>query len=359
MIRHSKPIFFTSPYKYLEGAFASGWLGTGPLVAQFEERLCKLIGCKYFIATTSGTTALHLAYDVLDLADQEVVLPSLTYAATLQPLLALGATPVFCDVDDSNCNAGLKEIKDAVTSQTAAIVLVHYSGNPTNDLAEILEFAAKRGIKVIQDAAHCIGVTYQGKHIGADSLACFSFGPVKQITSGSGGGIATNSDELNQQLRIKRNLGINTETWKRKGTYSVTTIGYRHAMTDTQAAVGLAQLDDIDTILKKRWEIIIYYDRHLQQNHYRIPSRREETHSLYLYPIILNQGIDRRMFLDHLRNKGVEAGIHYQALHQQPVILTDSKLPNTEYLSRQLVTLPLHCGLAAEDLQQIIKAVDA
>jgi len=359
MIRHSRPVFFTSPNKYLEGAFASGWLGTGPLVSQFEERLCELIGCKYFIATTSGTTALHLAYEASGLAGKEVVLPSLTYAATLQPLLALGATPVFCDVDGSNCNAGLKEIKDAVTSQTAAIVLVHYSGNPTNDLAEILEFAAKRGIKVIQDAAHCIGVTYQGKHIGADNLACFSFGPVKQITSGSGGGIATNSDELNRQIRIKRNLGINTETWNRKGKYSVSTTGYRHAMTDTQAAVGLAQLDDIDTILKKRWEIIKYYDRHLQQNHYRIPSRREETHSLYLYPTVLNHNIYRRAFLDHLRNKGIEAGIHYQALHQEPVVTADIKLPNTEFLSHSLVTLPLHCGLTMEDLQHIVKVVDA
>lgn len=363
MIIQSKPYFRTNPYPYVKRVLESGWLGFGPVTLEFEEKFRKFIGAKNFIAVDTGTSAIHLSLDAADVKPgDEVVVETMTYIASIQPILWLGATPVFADVQMSDCNANLNDITKCVTEKTKAIVLVHYAGSPTRDLKAIIDFAAGKNISVIEDATHACGMTPVYDHL-RNHFICFSFNPIKIITCGEGGGVAVKDDELAELIRKKRILGISKDTWHRYKTkypykYDVITTGYRYHMSDVNAAIGLAQLKDVNFFIKKRQKIVEKYN-HAFAKHpcFKSVKTSSETTALSLYTIILNENIGRDKIIDYYKKNGISVGVNYTPNHQHSLLAQYKRHPlkNAESLGRRVISLPLHVGLSDRDVNKVIE----
>ncbi|MDD1676828.1 MAG: DegT/DnrJ/EryC1/StrS aminotransferase family protein, partial [Methanomicrobiales archaeon] len=248
MIPVSRPMLGDVELAAVREVFDSCWLGMGAQVLAFETELAHFLEAKNVVCTNTGTTALHLALDALGIGKgDEVVVPSLTFVATIQAITATGATPVFCDVNASDLNMDVDDAAARITSRTKVILPVHYRGFPC-DLAAIYDLACDRDLFVVEDAAHAFGSSYKGKKIGSfQSIACFSFDPIKNITCGEGGAIAFEDPEILPVLQQKRILGIDKDTWsryrnERSWFYDVVTQGYRYHMSNISAAIGLVQI---------------------------------------------------------------------------------------------------------------------
>lgn len=251
LIPVSRPSLGEEELASVRTVFDSGWLGLGAQVLEFEQNLQKFLGAKHVVCTNTGTTALHLALDVLGIGKgDEVIVPSFTFVATIQAITATGATPVFCDIhaDDLNMDAG--DVRKKITRRTKVILPVHYRGIPC-DMDAIHALVKERNITVVEDAAHAFGSSYKGKKIGSfRNIACFSFDPIKNITCGEGGAVVFQDDALLEKVQQKRILGIDKDTWsryrnERSWFYDVVTQGYRYHMSNINAAIGLVQWENL------------------------------------------------------------------------------------------------------------------
>jgi perosamine synthetase len=247
MIPVSRPSIDHEELKALEPIFESGWLGLGSTVFAFEETIKNYLGAKNVIAVNTGTAALHIALEGFGIkAGDEVIVPSLTYAACIQAITATGATPVFCEVSEDTLLMDIDDVASRITAKTRAIMPVHYCGNPC-DMDNLLNLAEKHQLTIVEDAAHAFGSTYKGRKIGSFGHAtCFSFDPIKIITCGEGGAVVLSDDDIAEQIRRKRILGIDKDTWhryqnRRSWFYEVTTQGFRYHMSNINAAIGLSQ----------------------------------------------------------------------------------------------------------------------
>ena len=212
-----KPHIGRQAQEMISAILKSGWLTTGVRVKEFEERILNLLGLKYAVAVSSGTAALHLAYLTLDLkAGDEVIVPSFTFCSTINMIVHTGATPIFCDINPKTLCIDTTELAKKITNKTKAVVVVHFAGMPA-DLDKIGSICAKRGIPIIEDAAHAFGSRYKDRKIGSfGDLTCFSFDPIKNITCGEGGAVVTNDNELAQLIYKKRILGIDKDTCRNR-----------------------------------------------------------------------------------------------------------------------------------------------
>src|SRR3989339_538560 len=252
MLPVSRPSTGKEELDAIEKVMKTGWLGLGSVVFDFENLLKEYLGVKNIIAVNTGTSAIHIALDAFGIkAGDEVVVPSMTFAATVQAILVTGATPVFCEVKADTLNLDIEDVKKRITSKTKAIIPVHYCGQAC-DMDALLAIAEPKGIKVIEDAAHAFGSGYKGKKIGSfGHAACFSFDPIKNLTCGEGGAVALNDDELAEKIRRKRILGIDKDTWhryrnERTWFYEVTDTGFRYHMSNINAAIGIEQFKKFD-----------------------------------------------------------------------------------------------------------------
>lgn len=363
MIIQSKPYFRTNPYPYVKRVLESGWLGFGPVTLEFEEKFRKLIGAKNFIAVDTGTSAIHLSLAAAGVKPgDEVVVQTMTYIASIQPILWLGAKPVFADVQMSDCDANLEDIARCVTKTTTAILLVHYAGNPTKDLKDIIDFAAKRNISVVEDATHTCAMTPVYDHL-RKRFICFSFNPIKIITCGEGGGVAVKDDKLAEVIRKKRILGISNDTWRRYKTkypykYDVVTTGYRYHMSDVNAAIGLAQLKDANFAINRRQKIVQRYNHAFANGPYfKTLKVSPGTTALSLYTIILNEGINRDKVISYYRENGISVGVNYIPNHQHSLLAKYKRHPmkNADSLGKRVLSLPLHVGLSDKDVEKVIQ----
>jgi dTDP-4-amino-4,6-dideoxygalactose transaminase/nucleoside-diphosphate-sugar epimerase len=353
----------------------SGWLTTGPKVQRFEKELAEYAGAKHAVAVSSCTAALHLALAALDIgAGDEVITSPITFPATANVIIHLGATPVFADVDPRTLNIDPIDVARKVTPRTKAIIPVHMAGQPV-DMDAIYAIARRHNLKVIEDAAHAIGAEYRDTKIGnleGSAAACYSFYPIKNMTSAEGGAILTNDDDLAAKARILTLHGISTDAWKRytkEGSHHWETLmaGYKYNMTDIQAAIGLPQLKRLDDFIHTR-------DRYA--NMYRagladvpeiemlecIPGVKTAHHLMVILLRLDRLTIDRDGFIAAMKQENIGTGIHFRSLHIQKYYretfnLAREDLPNAASVSDRLFSLPLYPGMSEKDIHDVIVAV--
>ena len=345
--------------------FQSGWLGLGETTFAFEEELKRYLRCRHAIAVNTGTSALHIALSGFGVGPgDEVIVPSITFAACVQAIIATGATPVFCESYEADLLMDIEDVARKLTPRTKAVMPVHYCGNPC-DIDRLLSLAESHRFVVIEDAAHAFGSTYKGRKVGSFGHAtCFSFDPIKNITCGEGGAVALQDDGIAEEIRRRRILGIDKDTWHRyKNTrswfYEVISPGYRYHMPNFCAAIGLVQMKKVDAFIRRRREICRRYDAAFEKlKKVCILNMNYDEVAPHIY-IVRILDADRDRFMDFMKERGVGTGIHYIANHIQPFFkpYVREPLPVSERLWQQIVTLPLYYDMTEADIRTVIDAV--
>lgn len=343
--------------------FASRWLGMGAWVFKFEEKIKDFIGTDNAIAVNTGTTALHLALDSIGIkAGDEIIVPSLTFVASVQAIMMTGAKPIFCDVEEDTLNMNVDDMFKRITPKTKAIMPVHYAGLPCN-MERILEIAYAHKIKVVEDAAHAFGSLYKDRKIGSfGDITCFSFDPIKNITCGEGGAITTNDNDLAQVIYKKRILGIDKDTWnrykhKKDWFYSISTLGFRYHMSNINAAIGLIQIEKINEFIRRKKEIVKRYDDEFKNlKGIELLRRDYENTAPFNYIIKIKDARDKLM--DFLKERKIDSGVHYIPNHLQP-FFSDFKvsLPITEDIWNKILTLPLYYEMTEQDVSRVVDSI--
>jgi len=368
-----KPFISEDEVNEIVDTVRSGWLSMGPKTIKFEEAFNSYIGSKKSIAVSSWTAAGHLALEAYGIRPgDEVIVPTMTFPATAEIVCYFGARPVFVDVDEGTLNISLKEIEKAITPKTKAIIPVHYGGQPC-DMDEILDIAKQNNIKVMEDAAHSLPAVYKGKKVGTISdVTCFSFYATKTLSTGEGGMICTNDEEIAERCSIMRLHGINRDAWKRyteSGSwyYEVVAPGFKYNFTDLQASLGIPQLKKVDLMWQSRKNIAKRYTAALKDNEFlQLHSVKEDRESSWhLYPVRLNLErlkINRAQLIDEMRKLNIGAGVHFMPVHQhiyytQTYNLDDKNYPVASSVFPRLVSLPIYPGMSEEHVDKVINVL--
>ncbi|MDP7422436.1 MAG: DegT/DnrJ/EryC1/StrS family aminotransferase, partial [bacterium] len=348
----------------------SGWLTMGPKTVEFEGRFGDYISAGQAVALNSCTAALHLSLKAIDLgAGDEVIVPTNTFTSTGEVVTYFGARPVLVDVDRETHNLDIESMRQAITGRTKAIIPVHFAGQPC-DLDEILEVAKDKKLFVIEDAAHSLPAWYKGRKIGTiGDITCFSFYATKTLSTGEGGAATTENAAWADRMRVLRLHGIAKDAWKRytnEGSwcYEVTEAGYKYNMTDIQAALGLAQLNKVEWMWRRRKEIAGWYAEAFESIEAVTtplvkPDRETAWH---LYVIKLNLAaltIDRNRFIDELTACGIGTSVHFIPLHRHPYYRDTfdyrmEDFPNAEWIFKRCISLPIYPGMTDEEVDFVI-----
>jgi len=363
MIPVSKPSIGKEELAAVKKVFDSGWLGMGSSVKEFEDEISKFLGGSSVIAVNTGTTAIHLALDALGITSgDEVIVPSLTFVATIQAISATGATPVFCDVEPNTLNIDIKDVEKKISDKTKAVIPVHYRGLPC-DMDNLMRIAKQNNIKIVEDAAHAFGSHYKGKPIGSfGDITCFSFDPIKVVTCGEGGAIAIRDDALASLIQKKRILGIDKDTWsrykhERSWFYDVIDQGYRYHMSNINAAIGLVQLKKFKKLNAKRVKIAKRYDKELGAVR-GLELLKTDYKDIAFFMYIIKVKKDRNGLMKALKDKGIDSGIHYIPSHKFEYYKKHAtELPATEKVFEEILTLPLYPDLTASEQTRVITAI--
>jgi dTDP-4-amino-4,6-dideoxygalactose transaminase len=337
------------------------YLGMGAEVQQFEQALTAFFG-RPAVCVVNGTAALQLAVQFCASAPgAEVLVPSLTYVASFQAISATGAVPVACEVDPQTCLLDLKDAAERLTPHTCAIMPVHYSGG-VGDLEAVYAFARRHGLRVIEDAAHAFGSTYQGRKVGGfGDIACFSFDGIKNITSGEGGCVLADDPKLLRAIQDARLLGVAKDTEQRYGgqrswEFDVIAQGWRYHMSNVMAAIGLQQLKRFPSFAVTRRNLARLYDS-LLESHPRVrPLPRDYGDVVpHIYVVRIPGLLDRKALQVHMLEQGIQTGVHYQPNHQLSLYRSDTARPLsvTDALFPELLTLPLHPDLSEDDVRLV------
>jgi len=352
-------------------ALRSDWLTTGPRVAEFERRLAARVGVAHGVAVSSGTAALHAAAFAAGLGPgDEVIVPPLTFAATANAALYVGATPVFADVHADTLTLDPVRVAEKLTPRTRAIVAVDFAGLPA-DVDALRALGGPAGARLIDDAAHALGATLRGRPVGAlADLTVFSFHPVKHVTTGEGGVVVTPDESLAVRMRRFRNHGITSDASDRfsrgEWHYEMVDLGFNYRLTDVQCALGLAQLDRLDAFLARRRAIAARYRAALAEVPgvalQRVPD--EADHAWHIFPILLELdrlAADRRAIFAALRAEGIGVNVHYIPVYWHPYYqrlgYAKGLCPVAETLYERLITLPLFPAMTDADVEDVITAV--
>ncbi len=353
----------------------SGWLGTGPRVAEFEAAFSDYVQASHAAAVGSCTAALHLSLLSAGVCPgDEVITTSLTFASTVNSIIHAGAEPVLVDVDHTTMNIDPAAIEAAITDRTRAIIAVHFAGRPC-DMDRIHEIAKKRDLIVIEDAAHAIEAKYKGRHIGSIShFTCFSFYVTKNITTVEGGMITSSRADLIDQVKQYSLHGLSADAWSRYKDsgfkhYEVNFPGYKYNMTDIQAAIGLTQMAKMEAWLARRNEIWEIYNEAFASLPCFLPASEEPDtrHARHLYTLLIdreNALIDRDELMHRLHNRGIGSGVHYRGVHlhkyyREKLQIEPDALPNSTWISNNTLSLPLSAKLTEGDVERVIEAVVA
>jgi len=334
----------------------SKWISTGPKTAEFESKFESMLKVKHALALSNCTVALHLALKVLDIRDgDEVICPSLTFVATVNSIRYINAIPVFADIKSYNdLTIDPEDVESKITSKTKAIVVMHYGGFAC-DMDVILKIAKKYDLKVVEDACHGPLSEYKGKKLGTiGDVGCFSFFSNKNISTGEGGMLVSDYPELFERAKLLRSHGMTSLSYERaKGhstSYDVIDLGYNYRMDDIRASIGIVQLDKLENDLKKRAEVRSMYIKLLSNNeNLIIPFKVNKNYSSnYIFPIVLKDS--NREKRDEVRNKlaeiGIQTSVHYPAVHRFSIYRDYcTELPKTDYVSDNLITLPMYSSL--------------
>ncbi len=351
MIRISEPLIGEEEKAAVIAVLESGQLAQGPRVEEFEEKFAALCGVKHAVATSSGTTALLTALLThgIGLGDEVITTP-FTFIASANSILFTGARPVFADIDETSYNIDTDLIEDKITRHTKAILPVHLYGNPC-DMQSIMDIADRHGLEVIEDACQAHGASIDGRRVGSFGTGCFSFYPSKNMTTGEGGMITTDDDEIAERARLIRNHG-------QSQLYYHESPGYNFRMTELQAALGLVQLEKLPEWTRRRIENARYFDERLS-NVITPRVRGGHVHVYHQYTIRVKE--DRDQALQRLTKSGIGARVYYPLpIHQQPLYSQlgfNDSLPVSERISREVLSIPVHPALSQAELDEIVREV--
>jgi dTDP-4-amino-4,6-dideoxygalactose transaminase len=351
----------------------SGWVGTGPKVKRFEEMFKTFKNCRFAIAVSSGTAALHLSLLVLKIkGGHEVITTPLTFASTANSIVHAGARPVFADVRLETMNVDPVEVEKKITRKTKAMIPVHLSGRPC-EMDALMDLADRFHLRVIEDAAHAIESNYKGKPLGTiGDFGCFSFYVTKNITTVEGGMVITDREEWATQMKSLALHGLTDDAWQRFADegfkhYQVVSAGYKYNMTDIQASIGIHQLEKIEARAQRRQEIWEVYNQSFEELPLILPSPTppHQRHAYHLYTPLLDLGrvrCTRDEFLQALHKEKIGAGIHYISLHLHPFYqetygYRKGEFPNAEFISDRTFSLPFSAKLTDQDVEDVITAV--
>jgi dTDP-4-amino-4,6-dideoxygalactose transaminase len=356
MIPIAKPFIGEEEIQEVINVLKSGFIAQGPKVAEFEGMFADYIGVPHAIATSSGTTALHVALLCAGIGKgDEVITTPFSFAATANSVLYVGAKPVFVDIDPKTYNINPEKIEEAVTDKTKAIMPVHLYGQPA-DMDPINKIAKDHNLKVIEDAAQAHGAVYKDKKVGnLGDMACFSFYPTKNITTSEGGIITTNNDEFGHDARALRAHGESER-------YEHVILGYNFRMTDVSAAIGVAQLKRLEGFNEKRIQNAKYLTDHINYIEGIEPPfvQKDVKHVFHQYTIRVSKNRDQ--LIEYLNNNGIGTGIHYpRAIYEQKLyedLGFKANCIEAEKAAREVISIPVHPGLNREDLEKIVLVLE-
>lgn len=360
----NEPLLNGNEKKYLNECIDTGWISSeGPFVKEFEQKMSATVGRKYGIAVSNGTAALEVACQALGIGEgDEVIMPTFTIISCAMAVTKLGAVPVLVDSDIHDWNMNVDEIEKKITSKTKAIMIVHIYGLPVQ-VDKVLELAKKYNLKVIEDAAEMHGQTYHGKPCGSfGDISTFSFYPNKHITTGEGGMVVTDDEELAERCRSLRNL-----CFRKDVRYVHDEISDNYRFTNLQAAVGLAQLERLEEFVEKKRDMGRYYTEKLQGvKGLQLPiAKTSYADNIYwVYGLVLSEDvkIDNRNMQKLLANEGIGTRTFFWCMHEQPVyrnmgLFTDEQYKNAEYLARKGFYIPSGLALTKEQMDRVVDVV--
>ncbi len=351
----------------------SGWLGTGPKVARFEDIFKQYTGAQYAMALNSCTAGLHLAMVVTGIrSGDEVITTPLTFASTANAIIHTGAKPVFVDIEKETMNIDPEKIEEAITPRTRAIIPVHFAGRPCN-MDAIMDIARQHDLIVIEDAAHCIEGWYKGKKIGnIGDMTCFSFYVTKNIVTGEGGMVTTNKEVWADKIKMYGLHGLSKDAWKRYSDegfihYQVLFPGFKYNMMDIQASLGIHQMKRIDKYLKRRKEIWEKYNSAFSNLPVSCPAQPEKNtvHARHLYTLLIDIDKIKKTRDDvqqELHELNIGTGIHFISLHlhdyyRKTYDFKPDDFPNAKFISDRTISLPFSAKLTDVDVGDVIEAV--
>jgi dTDP-4-amino-4,6-dideoxygalactose transaminase len=351
----------------------SGWLTSGARVRQFEADFARYVGSQHAVAVNSGTAALHLALDAVGVGEgDEVLVPTMTFAASAEVVLYFKAKPVLVDCRWDTMNMDPEQIEKAITAKTKAIMPVHIGGHPC-DMDHLLEIARTRHLKVIEDAAHALPTRYQGRMVGTiGDITCFSFYATKTITTGEGGMATTENPEWAERMRIMSLHGISHDAWKRytaEGSwyYEILSPGYKYNLTDVAAALGVQQLKKCERFWELRRRCASWYNEGFKDvPEVTVPFVAPDVqHAWHLYVIQLNLErlrISRNAFIERLRRENIGTSVHFIPLHLHPYYrdtfgYRPEDFPNASAVFERIISLPIYPKLTEADAQRVIDTV--
>lgn len=354
-------------------AIKSGWLTMGPKTVEFENKFKEAVKSPYAVAVNSCTAAMHLALKTIGIQEKdEVIIPAMTFTATGEVVRYFNAIPRIVDVNRDSENILPEAIEMAISDKAKAVIPVHIAGEPA-DLDEILNLCRNNDLKIIEDAAHCFPSYYKGKPIGSiGDITTFSFYATKTIACGEGGMATTAVEEYAESMRMLRLHGISRDAWKRYSAegswyYEVVEAGYKYNTTDLQAALGLTQLAKAEEIWKKRQKIAEKYNRSFTDIEQLIipdtkPDRQSSWHLYILKLNIESLTIGRDEFISHLEKRGIKTSVHFIPLYRHPYYqknfsLNISDYPNSEWLFKRIISLPIYPGMQEKEIDYVIENV--
>jgi len=351
----------------------SGWLGTGPKVARFEEDFRRYRRAEHAVAVSSCTAALHLSLLAAGLRPgDEVITTPMTFCATVNAIIHAGGTPVLADVDPATMNLDPRKVEERLTSRTRAILPVHFAGRPC-DLDALGGLAARHGLFLIEDCAHAIEAEYHGRPVGGfGRFGCFSFYVTKNVTTVEGGMVLARDEADAARIKMLALHGMSKDAWKRFSDegykhYYVVEAGFKYNMTDLQAAIGIHQLRRVEDYWRRRLEVWRRYDAAFADLPIGRPAPPEPhtRHGLHLYTILVDErtaGLSRDAFLAAMTAHNIGVGVHYLSVPEHPFYQQrfgwrPENTPNAMRIGRQTVSLPLSARLTDEDVTDVISAV--
>ena len=369
----SRPAITEEDIEAVSRVLRSGWITTGPKTSEFEDRFKQYVGCPEAVALSSATAGMHLILKALEIGPgDEVITPSMTWVSTVNLIVLSGATPVFVDINRDTLMVVPELVQKALSDRTRLIVPVHFAGAAA-DMDAIGEIAGSRGVPVVEDAAHALGTFNKGRHVGSRGTAIFSFHPIKNITTGEGGMFCSDDRDLADRIRRLKFHGLGVDAYDRhtqgrSPQAEVMEPGFKYNMPDMSAVLGLGQLERIHQLNKKREKIAMRYLQLFSEMEEILPlSVPENTtgHAWHLFIIRLNTDktkISRDVFMERLKKKNIGTGLHFRAVHQQKYYretmpLGRGVLPNTEWNSDRICSLPLFPDMTLEDVDDVVDGV--